>query len=57
MFGLEKTMLVGQPGGVVVKFFVLCFRGPGFEGSDPRHRPTHYSSSHAVGASHMQGRG
>ena len=46
----------GQPSGVVVKVHVLCFDGPVFTGSDPRHRPTHHSSSHAVVASHIQNR-
>ena len=35
----------------MVKFCVLCFRGPEFTGSDPRHGPTHCASSHAVAAS------
>ena len=36
---------------------MLCFGSPGFVGSDPRHGPTHHSSSHAVAATNMQGRG
>ena len=36
---------------------VLCFGSPGFADSDPRHRPTHHSSSYAVAASHMQNGG
>ena len=46
----------GRPGGVVVRS-ALCFSGPGFAGSDPGHRATHCSSSHAVVASHIQNRG
>ena len=33
------------------------FGGSAFTGSDPRHRPTHDSSRHAVEASHIQNRG
>ena len=35
----------------------LCFGGPGFVGSDPRHGHTYYSSSHAIAASHIENRG
>ena len=35
----------------------LRFRSLGFTGLDPRCRPTHCSSSHAVAASHIQNRG
>ena len=35
----------------------LHFGSPGFAGSDPGHRPTHHSSSHAVAASHIQSGG
>ena len=36
---------------------VLRFHSLEFAGSDPRHQPTHSSSSHAVAASHIQNRG
>ena len=36
----------------------LCFSNRlGFAGSDPWYGPTHYSSSHAVVASHVQNKG
>src|SRR3712207_7859349 len=38
-------------------FRSLHFSGPGFTGSDPRHRLTHHSSSQSVAASHIQNRG
>ena len=42
----------GQPSGVAVKF---CFPGLGFAILDPRHGPTHHSSSHAVvGVPHVK---
>ena len=36
---------------------VFQFGGPRFMGLDPRHRPMHHSSSHAVVVSHIQNRG
>ena len=40
--------------GIVVKF--TCSASAAWR-SDPRHRPTHFSSSRAVAASHVQNRG
>ena len=37
--------------------FVLSTSAAGLAGSDPGHRPTHCSSSHAVALSHIQNRG
>ena len=43
----------------MAKWFSLAHSasGPGFVGSDLWHRPTHYSSSHAVEVTHIQNRG
>ena len=41
----------GQPRGLVVKFSVLCFGGPG---SVPGHRYTPLIGGHAVAATHIQ---
>ena len=38
----------GWPGGIVVNFAHSSLAAPGLRGSDPRHGPTHRSSSHAV---------
>ena len=46
--------LLGQPGGLVVKYRMLCFGGLG---SIPRRRPTPLVGGHAVEASHIQNRG
>ena len=43
----------GRPGGIVVKFACSTWAALGFTGLDPRHRPTHHSSSHAVVVSHI----
>ena len=49
--------LQGWPSGIVVKFMHPASAAQGFAGSDPRCRPTHCSSSHALVASHTQNRG
>ena len=54
---MKICYLRSQPSGVVVKFGMLCFGGPGFAGLDPRRGPTHCSSSHGVVASHIQNGG
>ena len=41
----------------MVKVLCTLLQWPGFAGSDPVHRPTHNSSSHAMEASHTQNRG
>ena len=50
----KEMNIMGQPPGLVVKFHVLCFGGPG---SDPRHGPTSLISGHVVAATHTQNRG
>lgn len=41
-----KPLQPGPPGAVVLKFTIL-FGTLGFAGSDPRHAPTHLSTSYA----------
>ena len=59
---IEKlsTSKLGQGGASLVaewlKFHVLCFGGPGFEGSDPTCGPTP-PTGHAVEADYVQSRG
>ena len=48
----EKAM-GGWPCGLVVKFGMLCFGGPG---SVPRHGPTRLVGRHAVTVTHVQNR-
>ena len=51
-------LLRNVPGaGLVVKFTHSTLAAPGFAGSDPRHGPTHCSSSQAEAASHILSRG
>ena len=53
---IKKIMIRGWLSGIFVNC-VLCFNKRGFAGSDPGHRPTYLSSSHAVVASHIHNRG
>ena len=45
---------MGWPRGLVVKFGMLCFSGPG---SVPRHGPMPLIGGHAVAVTHIQSRG
>ena len=51
--GLKKLKQVPGPMAEWLKFHALGFSGPGFSGSDPRHRPTPFTS-HAVAVSHIK---
>ena len=48
--GIKKKFSRASLGGLVVKFGVLCFGGPGVV---PRCRPTPLVSSHAVVVTHI----
>ena len=53
---MHTRMSRGWPGGAVV-VRLLCFGTLGFANLDPGCGPTHFSSSHAVAASHIQSGG